>query len=136
MSENNKHTIEADFVSITQPETYGNFTKQEMTVKIIDGQYTNWAVFDVSGKTMELLQQNPLSEGDKLNISFAVSGRFNNRYNKVFNGLRAYFVRNLSKSSSQPQSQDQQQSPASQQPAQTPPPMPSFEDSNDEAVPF
>ncbi len=136
MSENNKNSVTAFFHSMTQPKTFGTYTKIELTAKIIDGQYTNWVVFDATGKTMDLLTQNPPIPGDELSISYALSGRFNDNYQKVFNTLRAYFVRNLSNSSSSQSQAPQQHQPASQQPAQTPPPMPSFEDSNDEAVPF
>ncbi len=133
MSENNKNSVTAFFHSMTGPKTYGSFTKIELNAKIIDGQYTNWVVFDATGKTMDLLLKDPPSQGDELSISYALSGRFNDRYQRVFNTLRAYFVRNLSNSSSSQSQAPQQQQSA---PAKEPPPMPSFQDESDEGLPF
>ena len=132
----NKHTFTAEFVRMTEPQTYGTYTKVEMDVKIVDGQYTNWAVFDVSGKTMDLLLENPPSTGDQLSISFAINGRFSEKHNRTFNGMRAFFIRNLSRSSSQQSPAPQQSKQAAPQPQSAPVDPPTYQNDSEEEVPF
>ena len=108
-------------------ETYGNYRVQRLVLEFVDGEYTNFAEFDVAGKQLDFMNRNKI--GDELTVKFSLSGR---KYTKdgstrYFNGLRAFYVSGGTAMPSEPE-----------QPQMAPmPPMPDAEDEDEnDDVPF
>lgn len=112
---------------IGEIETYGNFRVQRLVLELTEGDYVNYAEFDVAGKQLDHMSRNRV--GDTLTVKFSLSGRKNvkNGSTRYFNGLRAFYISGGSAVPSEPE--------APQAPPVMPP-MPDNEAEDDGDCPF
>lgn len=107
-------------------ETYGTFRVQRLVLELVNGEYTNYAEFDVAGKQLDFMNRNKI--GDELTVKFSLSGRkhIKDGSTRYFNGLRAFYISGGSAVPSEPE--------APQMPDM--PPMPTNEAEDDGDIPF